>query len=924
MLLALLFPSALGATLVVDASGGGSYTTISSAIGASTSGDTLSIRAGTYAEALDTRGRSLVLQGAGSGSVFVTGGTDEQLNIDQGETVTVRGITFRGSAQGAELRGATVTFEDVIFTGHSGVVSGGAVGAFGGSTVTMTNCELNDNTVTGSFNGGALYIDGSDVTLDTVVISGNSASQGGGVYVYDATLVMTDVTIEDNVATTHGGGLRVRNGSTLTATRATIQGNTATGRGGGASFRDSDGTWTASALEDNSAGTAGGALHLDGMQSSGTTLDATVVSNTAGGSAAGIFLNGHDLSFEGDLSDNTGGAAEDGGALYAVGSDVRFTDATVSGHTALDGGALRLISGSTLTLLRADFTDNTATGDGGAISLEGALVADDSDFNDNIAGASGGAIRVEGASATFSGCEFADNEAGAAAGGGALIVSQGAMSATSTRFAGNQAGYGGGLAVLGSGGEAVDILSCSFGTNAADALGGGVFLSDVGATVIGGTIFTNSSAGSAGGALVVDSATSLNLRWSTFLTNTAPIGAATLLSGLGGGTSKHLVVAGNVGDTSGGSHYSDPDGRHPIINSRFYENVGAGLVVRNDTHGWLPVSNVDVSGNDGDGLVIEQSPLADVTNVIAALNTSVGFRADTSSAGGMALEWSDAWGNGTNWGGALPNMSGVDGNMSADPEYSALVVDGATGGDLLLLTSTSPCRDAGDPALLDPDGTTSDMGSYGGPGASDADMDGDGVSTADGDCDDGDPSAHPGADETWYDGVDQDCEGGNDWDADVDGYESPFAEGGDDCDDHDAGVHPGADDDTVDGTDQNCDGTDGPVGGDDTGGDDGGDDGGEDDETDADRDGWSAAEDCNDAEPLANPGMNERCADGIDNDCDDFTDDLDADCIGKDSGGCATVAPPGGRASRIALAGLALLVALSGRRRRWPRPSSSR
>jgi hypothetical protein len=63
---------------------------------------------------------------------------------------------------------------------------------------------------------------------------------------------------------------------------------------------------------------------------------------------------------------------------------------------------------------------------------------------------------------------------------------------------------------------------------------------------------------------------------------------------------------------------------------------------------------------------------------------------------------------------------------------------------------------------------------------------------ADGDdCDDGDASVHPGAFETWYDGVDQDCSGGSDYDLDGDGYDSDDY-GGTDFDDMRASCHPGA------------------------------------------------------------------------------------------------------------------------------------
>ncbi len=73
-----------------------------------------------------------------------------------------------------------------------------------------------------------------------------------------------------------------------------------------------------------------------------------------------------------------------------------------------------------------------------------------------------------------------------------------------------------------------------------------------------------------------------------------------------------------------------------------------------------------------------------------------------------------------------------------------------------------------------------------------------------GDCDDGDPEAHPGADETWYDGVDADCDGASDYDADGDGYDSQD-HGGGDCDDTNPGIHPGATE-TCNGRDDDCDG----------------------------------------------------------------------------------------------------------------------
>jgi len=78
------------------------------------------------------------------------------------------------------------------------------------------------------------------------------------------------------------------------------------------------------------------------------------------------------------------------------------------------------------------------------------------------------------------------------------------------------------------------------------------------------------------------------------------------------------------------------------------------------------------------------------------------------------------------------------------------------------------------------------------------------VATGD-DCDDSDPEVNPGVAETWYDGVDSDCDGADDMDRDSDGYAGGAT--GDDCDDGNSGVYPSAPE-SCDGIDSACDGGD--------------------------------------------------------------------------------------------------------------------
>jgi hypothetical protein len=171
------------------------------------------------------------------------------------------------------------------------------------------------------------------------------------------------------------------------------------------------------------------------------------------------------------------------------------------------------------------------------------------------------------------------------------------------------------------------------------------------------------------------------------------------------------------------------------------------------------------------------------------------------------------------------------------------------------------------------------------------------------DCDDTDSAVYPGAVEICDNGVDDDCDGLVDCvddgcsiapactlnctDADEDGYS---VEGGDcgpvDCNDSDAAVNPGANEVCDNGVDDDCDGLVDCA------------DGNCDADaacltcTDADGDtynvegGGCGPVDCDDADPAVNPGTVEVCNNGVDDDCDGNVDCDDADC--NDDPGCPT------------------------------------
>lgn len=166
------------------------------------------------------------------------------------------------------------------------------------------------------------------------------------------------------------------------------------------------------------------------------------------------------------------------------------------------------------------------------------------------------------------------------------------------------------------------------------------------------------------------------------------------------------------------------------------------------------------------------------------------------------------------------------------------------------------------------------------------DADGDGwLSTACGgeDCDDNDPAIFPGAEEVWYDGVDQNCDGWSDFDQDRDGFDSSDHEQADgsvgtDCDDLDPAINPDADEIWYDDVDQDCDGLS---------------------DYDRDMDGFDSAGhgggDCDDNDPDTYPGAPDEAGDGVDRNCDGcdgVCDDGDEGDVVSGGCGCTTAAHP--------------------------------
>ncbi len=136
---------------------------------------------------------------------------------------------------------------------------------------------------------------------------------------------------------------------------------------------------------------------------------------------------------------------------------------------------------------------------------------------------------------------------------------------------------------------------------------------------------------------------------------------------------------------------------------------------------------------------------------------------------------------------------------------------------------------------------------WGGGAFAASDLDGDGYTEAEGDCNDDNDEVFPGA-PAQCDLQDNDCDGNLEPDEliddDLDGW--PLCA---DCADEEAAVNPGASE-ICDGRDNNCDFLLLP-----------------DEDVDVDMDSYPLCDDCNDLAPAIHPGAEEQC-NGLDDDCD--------------------------------------------------------
>lgn len=360
---AALAPAASAATFTVtnlnDAGAGSLRQALTDANGAA-GADTIDFTPGLTGTITLTTGQldvsdSVTLTGPGATSLSVSGNNASRVfNTYNGTSVldvTISGLTITGgnAVEGAGIRNndENLTLDSVVISGNAAAGDGGGLWADGfNMNLTVRNSIISGNTA--GDDGGGVYVEdtGGPALFENTRITGNNAAgKGGGAYLYDPDddFTFDRCTISGNTAGNLGGGVYLYSpdSGVVRIQNSTVSGNTATAGGGLFLYSPDHGLLVENVTVSGNTATAGdgGGVYLYNLYSPTGIRHSTIVNNSASGSAGGVFSLRNVLPLDGVLIANNTAPTDADIANGAGGFAARFSLIEVPGAaTITDNG----------------------------------------------------------------------------------------------------------------------------------------------------------------------------------------------------------------------------------------------------------------------------------------------------------------------------------------------------------------------------------------------------------------------------------------------------------------------------------------------------------------------------------------------------------------------------------------------------------
>lgn len=518
-----------------------------------------------------------------------------------------------------------------------------------------------------------VLVDGrGELSLEGFTIAGGQAEQGGGVACDSAELTLVGNTIQGNSAV-DGGGLYTDD-CDVDIQGNSFVGNESSGWGGGAGIANSKGELVGNLFQDNTALEGGGvAVSRGRVEVIENEIRGNLATTTdeeyrgAGSGGGGVWMDDDVALIGNQIIGNT--SAYNGGGVIGFQTTGELSGNTIQGNLSQEDGGGLYFNYSSSRIEGNTISGNEAWDDAGGLrSYVGRLNIVDNLFEGNSAGDDGGGLKMSHSTNSVTDCTFISNVAGDA--GGGLELDN----------------------------ETADVSGCFFQGNQAYRGAGIHSWTNEGRFTISDSVFLENNAQDCGGAISFDNAPyRVTLEHLELTDNYANDGAAICLDYVlidpGEENERYLLndvrlinsyVSDNDAGDDGGIAYVKA-GELELINVSTHDNdspESGGFSVK--AEGVLNVHNSIISGVDGNVVYLEDDGQA-----------SFSYTAFWDSSGFVGMQ----------------SPLGEDGNARLDPDYQD--PDGLD----FDLGSQSECVDAGDPNIRDNDGSRSDMGATGGPGA---------------------------------------------------------------------------------------------------------------------------------------------------------------------------------------------------------------
>lgn len=321
------------------------------------------------------RGTRLILGGTLIGAPIWVGSpahaaTFEVTNLDDSGSGSLRdAITQANAAPGSDVitfqtgLTGTITLSSEIRVGNNAPnPAGGDLTIMGPGADEIT---ISGNDVTRIFSAYDAQQPGGSFVISGLTLANGRANNGGAINALDRSLVLDSVVLTGNTATVDGGALWTDGFlSSVTITDSVLSGNTAARKGGGWYNEDT-----------------GGSPSDPGIEVDNTTISG----NTAGSHGGGVYFYDPDAPIvisDSTISGNTASTGKGGGIyLYNIdgGADrITIANSTISGNTAAGGGGGAYFYKVTLNVVNSTFAYNTVTGagaNGGGLKTGPAMTA---------------------------------------------------------------------------------------------------------------------------------------------------------------------------------------------------------------------------------------------------------------------------------------------------------------------------------------------------------------------------------------------------------------------------------------------------------------------------------------------------------------------------------------------------------------------